>query len=154
MNIPIAVSDMLERRLGRGDALAVAQGIEATLAYMEKRIRGISFQRKLEAKDEPRRELRDELATKQGLAGLNADMSVVKENLAGLKKDVDGLKAGLASQETKLESKFGQLDAKIESRFGRMEKKFTILFGVTIFAVLFVNQNALKVLARVLGLIR
>lgn len=102
MNIPLEVFDLLERRLGREDALAVAKSIEASLTHLEERSKEIAAQRKLEVKEELKRELRDELTTKEDLA--------------------------------------------------KLDKKFTVYFLVTIFAVIFVNQNALEFLARLLRL--
>ena len=115
MNIPLEVYDILERRLGRDDAMAVAKSIEASFSHIEERSREIAIQRKLEAKDELKRELRDELSTKEDLA---------------------------------------KLEGRIEARFERLDKKFTVLFMVMIFTVIFVNQNALEFLARILGLIK
>jgi hypothetical protein len=115
MNIPLEVYDLLERRLGRDDAMAVAKSIEASLTHIEERSREMAVQRKIEAKEELRVELRDELSTKEDLAKLEGAMN---------------------------------------TRFERMDKKFTVLFMVTIFTVIFLNQNALEFLARIIGLIK
>lgn len=104
MQIPLEVYDLLERRLGRDDAMAVAKSIEASLSHIEERGKEIAVQRKLEAKEELKRELREELATKEDLA--------------------------------------------------KLDKKFTVYFLVTIFTIVFLNQDALEFLARLLGLIR
>jgi len=122
VNIPLEVYDLLERRLGRDDAMAVAKSIEASLTHIEERSREIAAQRRLEAKEELRVELRNELATKEDLAKLE----------------------GLLREEI----------AKMDARFERMDKKFTVLFMVTIFTVIFLNQNALEFLARILGLVK
>jgi len=122
VNIPLEVYDLLERRLGRDDAMAVAKSIEASLTHIEERSREIAAQRKLEAKEELRVELRNELAAKE-------DMLAVKEDLA-------------------------KLEGAMNARFERMDKKFTVLFMVTIFTVIFLNQNALEFLARIIGLIK
>jgi len=115
VNIPIEIYDLLERRLGRDDAMAVAKSIEASLTHIEERSREMAVQRKIEAKEELRVELRDELSTKEDLAKLEGAMN---------------------------------------ARFERMDKKFTVLFMVTIFTVIFLNQNALEFLARIIGLIK
>jgi hypothetical protein len=126
MNIPLEVYDLLERRLGRDDAMAVAKSIEASLMHIEERSREMAVQRKIEAKEELRVELRDELSTKEDLAKLEGS---VKEDLA-------------------------KLEGTMNARFERMDKKFTVLFMVTIFTVIFLNQNALEFLARIIGLIK
>lgn len=115
MNLPIEVYDLLERRLGRDDAMAVAKSIEASLTHIEERSREIAAQRKLEAKEELKRELRDELATKEDLAKLEGSL---REDLV------------------------------------KLDKKFSMYFLATIFTVIFLNQNALEFLARILGLIK
>lgn len=126
MHVPLEVYDILERRLGRDDAMAVAKSIEASLTMIEERAKEIAIQRKLEAKDELKRELRDELSTKEDLAKLEGSL---REDLA-------------------------KLEGEMKAGFERLDKKFTILFMMTIFVVIFVNQNALELLARLLGLIR
>lgn len=120
MNIPFEVFDLLEKRLGRDDALAVAKSIETSLSQIEARSKEIAAQRKLEVKDELKRELRDELATKEDIANVRAE----------LKEDIANMRAELA----------------------RLDKKFTVYFLVTIFTVIFLNQNALEFLARLLRL--
>ncbi|MEW6695541.1 MAG: hypothetical protein AB1371_11460 [Pseudomonadota bacterium] len=55
MNLPLEIYDLLERRLGRDDAMAVAKSIEASLTHIEERSREMAVQRKIEAKEELRR---------------------------------------------------------------------------------------------------
>lgn len=126
MNVPIEIYDLLERRLGREDAMAVAKSIEASFEHIEQRSREIAMQRKQEAKQELRVELREELATKEDLAKLGG---ALREDMA-------------------------KLEGKMEAKFERMDRKFTLMFAVTIFTIIFLNQNALEFLARLLGLIR
>ena len=136
MNIPFEVFDLLEKRLGREDALAVAKSIEASLSHIEERSKEIATQRKLEAKDELKRELRDELATKEDLAKLEGSL---REDLAKL--------------EGSLREDLAKLEGRMDARFERLDKKFTVYFLVTIFTVIFLNQNALEFLARLLRLL-
>ncbi|KLR56565.1 hypothetical protein, partial [Diaphorobacter sp. J5-51] len=79
MNLPLEIYDLLERRVGRDDAMALAKSIELSLTHMEERSKEMAAQRKLEAKAELRTELRDELATKEDMAKLQGS---VKEDLA------------------------------------------------------------------------
>jgi hypothetical protein len=120
MNLPIEIYDVLERKLGRDDAMAVAKSIQDSLSHIEERSREIVVQRKMEAKEELKTELRDELATKADIAELIG------------KSDSYATRADLA----------------------KMDKKFTVLWLITIFTVIFLNQNALEFLARLLGLIK
>ncbi|MCS6785467.1 MAG: hypothetical protein NZ524_00320 [Thiobacillaceae bacterium] len=126
MNVPIEVYDLLERRLGREDAMAVAKSIEASLTLIEQRSREIAQSRKQEVKEELKRELRDELSTKEDLAKLEGS---IREEMA-------------------------RLEGRMEARFERLDKKFTVLFMTTIFVVIFLNQEALSFLAGLLGLVR
>ncbi len=133
MNLPLEIYDILERKVGRDDAMAVAKCIEVSLVQMGERSKEMAAQRKLEAKDELRIELRNELATKEDLAKLQGS---VKEDLAKLQGSV---KEDLA---------------KIDARFERMDKKFTNLFLILMFTVIFLNQSALEFLARLIGLVK
>lgn len=111
MNLPLEIFDVLDRKLGRDDAMAVAKSIESSLSHVEEQSREMAAQRKLEVKEELKIELRSELATKEDIARL--ETSIVK-----------------------------------------VDKKFTILWLITIFTVIFLNQNALEFLAKLLGLIK
>ncbi|MFN3958086.1 MAG: hypothetical protein ACK4Q6_11325 [Tepidimonas ignava] len=126
MNLPLEIYDLLERRLGRDDAMAVAKSIEASLTHIEERSREIAAQRKLEAKEELKRELRDELTTKEDLAKLEGSL---REDLA-------------------------KLEGSLREDLVKLDKKFSMYFLATIFTVIFLNQNALEFLARILGLIK
>jgi hypothetical protein len=44
--------------------------------------------------------------------------------------------------------------AKMEFALAKMDKKFTVLWLITIFTVIFLNQNALEFLVRLMGLIK
>lgn len=133
MNLPLEIYDLLERRVGRDDAMAVAKSIEVSLSHIADRSKEMAAQRKLEAKNELRVELRDELSTKEDLAKLEGQMHQLHAMT----------KADLA-----------KLEGQMESRFERMDKKFTLMFAVTIFTVVFLNQNALEFLAKIFGLIK
>ena len=124
--MPLEIYDLLERRLGRDDAMAVAKSIEASLTHIEERSREIAAQRKLEAKEELKRELRDELTTKEDLAKLEGSL---REDLA-------------------------KLEGSLRKDLAKLDKKFSMYFLATIFTVIFLNQNALEFLARILGLIK
>lgn len=122
MNLPIEVFDVFDRKFGREDAIELTKAIESSLTHIEERTYALVTQRKLEAKEELKVELRDELATKADIANLKLEIADVKLDL---KQDI-----------------------------ARLDKKFTVLWLVTIFSVLIVNQNALEFLAKLLGLIK
>ena len=115
MNLPLEIYDILERKLGRDDAMPVAKAIEVSLSHIEEHSYEFANQRKLEAKEELKVELRNELSTKEDLA---------------------------------------KMDGSLRQDLAKMDKKFTVLWLITIFTVIFVNQNTLEFLARILGLVK
>ena len=76
INLPLEIYDILERKLGRDDAMPVAKAIEVALSSIEQRSYDLAAQRKLEVKEELKVELRDELATKADIAELRGEMKV------------------------------------------------------------------------------
>ncbi|GLW61511.1 hypothetical protein Hthe01_18600 [Hydrogenophilus thermoluteolus] len=77
MHVPIEIYDLLEKRLGRDQAMTVAKSIEESLSHIADRSREIAALRKIEVKEELRVELRNELATKE-------DLALFREELAKL----------------------------------------------------------------------
>lgn len=116
MHVPIEIYQLLEDRLGRDEAKKVAESIEASLVHIEERSREIATQRKLEAKDELKQELRDELSTKEDIANLRTEL---KDDIASLRTEMVRMEA-------------------------RLDRKFTILWLITLFVIVFLNQNALS----------
>lgn len=53
-----------------------------------------------------------------------------------------------------LKAEIARLEGKIETEILRLDRKFTIMFIILFFTVIFLNQNALEFMARVLGLIK
>ncbi len=159
MNLPIEIYAFLERRLGQDDAMVVAKSIEASLSHIEERSREIALQRKLEAKEELRIELRNELTTKEDLARLEGTMkedmarleSAVKEDMARLEGT---MKEDMARLEGTMKEDMARLESAVKESIARLDKKFTVLWLTTIFMVIFVNKNALEFLASLLGLIK
>ncbi|PIV92322.1 MAG: hypothetical protein COW45_00080 [Gallionellales bacterium CG17_big_fil_post_rev_8_21_14_2_50_54_146] len=126
MNLPLEIYDILERKLGRDDAMPVAKAIEVSLSHIEKHSYEFANQRKLEAKEELKVELRNELSTKEDLAKMDGS----------------------------LRQEIAKMDGSLRQEIAKMDKKFTVLWLITIFTVIFVNQNTLEFLARILGLVK
>ena len=76
MNLPLEIYDILERKLGRDDAMPVAKAIEVAFDRIDERSYELAAQRKLEVKEELKVELRDELATKVDIAELRGETKV------------------------------------------------------------------------------
>ena len=144
MNLPLEVYDLLERRLGRDDAMTVAKSIEVSLTHIEERSHEIAAQRKIEVKEEIKRELREELATKEDLALLREDMAKMEGSL----------REEMARLEGSLREEMARLEGSLRQDLVKLDKKFSLYFLATIFTVIFLNQNALEFLARILGLIK
>lgn len=119
MNLPLEIYDVLERKLGRDDAMSVAKSIQDSLTLIEDQSREIASQRKLEVKHELKVELRDELVTK-------SDLEAVR----------------LATK------------ADIELSIAKLDKKFTVMWLLTMFLIILINQDALRLMAQLFGLVR
>jgi hypothetical protein len=53
-----------------------------------------------------------------------------------------------------LRAEIQAMEAKIEREILRLDRKFTVLFIILLFTLIFVNQNALEFLLKVLGVIK
>jgi len=56
--------------------------------------------------------------------------------------------------EEKMNTMKVELEGKIEKEILRIDRKFTIMFVILFFTIIFLNQNALEFMAKVLGLIK
>lgn len=63
-------------------------------------------------------------------------------------------KADIARLEGKIETDIARLEGKIEKEILRLDRKFTIMFLILLFTIIFLNQNALEFMAKILGLIK
>ena len=126
MQLPLEVFDLLDKRLGREDALKVSQCIEASLEHVAERSKEIAAQRKLEVKDELRVEMLNELATKADIARLEG-----------------AAKADLA-----------RLEGTVKLELAKQDKKFTTYFVVLLIAFFVTNMETMKFVLNVLGLIK
>ena len=65
----------------------------------------------------------------------------------------DELTKGLATK-ADLQLLKVELEAKIEKEILKLDRKFTILFLILIFAIIFLNKDALEFIARLFGLVK
>ena len=63
-------------------------------------------------------------------------------------------KADLARVEGGLKTDIARLEGEIKIANTQLDRKFTIMFLVLLFTVVFVNQNALEFIGKLLGLIK
>ncbi len=115
----------LQKSLPEEEASRVISAIEVGFDAIEKRAEDVALQKKLELKEE----LTKELITKAEFYG------------------------EIARLEGKIEKEIVRLEGKIENDILRLDRKFTIMFTVLFFTIIFLNQNALEFMAKVLRLI-
>lgn len=113
--------------------MAVAKSIEESLSNVEERSKEIANQRKLEVKEELKFELRDELATKADIAELAGATKADIAELAGATKEAI---------------------AEMKTDIAKFEGKMNVRFVATIAVILFVNKDAIMLLAHLLGLVK
>jgi len=123
--INIELLQLLEDRLGKEEGRRVAEAIEIGLEVIEKKANAVALQKKLELKDE----LSKELASKADIARLEGKIEVVRQEMQTIRQEMQTIKTEL-------------------------DRKFTIMFIILFFTIIFLNQNALEFIFRVLGLIK
>ncbi len=130
----------LQKRLGEEETREIVKALdeafettnkktEETLQRIENKADFLITQKKFELKDE----LTKELATKADIVRLEGEIKALWERFEG---EVKALR-----QEMK--------NIKVE-----LDRKFTIMFIILLFSNIFLNQNALRFIAELLGLIR
>ena len=83
-----------------------------------------------------------------------------EEKIARLEEKVEGLSKRLDRIEARLdriEERLDKMDEEMKTLYialYKLDKKFTILFLILAFLIIFLNQNALKFLFQMLGLLR
>jgi hypothetical protein len=108
---------------------AVDKKIQETLDGVRDKADFLITQKKFELKDE----LTKELATKADIALLKGDIA----RLEGLTKE-----------------NVARLEGEIKTSKVELDRKFTIMFLILLFSIFFVNQNAIKFIAELFGLIK
>ena len=127
--IKIETLQFFEDRLGKEEGRKVAEVLERAYEEMEKKAESLAIQKKLELKDE----LTKELATKEDIARLEGM----------IKSEISRLEGMIKSETLKLENKLTQL-----------EKKFTLMIFALFFVVIFLNQNTIEFILKIINLVR
>jgi uncharacterized protein YdcH (DUF465 family) len=122
INIPMAIYDKLVEKFGKETAIEIAELIEDTQDYLEEKVVEETKKRKIELRDE----LRKELATKE-------DILLVRQEIETVRQELNG----------KIESLRQELKGEIKVL------KMWIFFLGALMVVL--NQNSLEFIARLLG---
>jgi len=116
-----------------------------------------------QTKEELKTELLKEVATKAELENVRLEilsrmdknkaeiLGIIgqnKEELPGIMKQDKAELLGIIKQDK------AELLEKIEIEITRLDRKFTVMFVILFFTIIFLNQNALEFLGKVLGLVR
>ncbi len=101
------------------------------------------------------------LATKGDVAEIKTEIADLRSDIAEvraeLKEDIASTNARIDTLRAELKEDIAELRGEIsrfEARFERLDRKYTLSTAIILFAILFLNQDALAFLARLLGLIR
>ncbi len=144
MEIPYPIFTVLEDHFGREGATKVASGLQQVLTNHETRMIEQVKHAKLEVKDEVKRELVAELATKEDIARLEG---VTKEDIARL----EGVtKEDIATLRGEVKEEIAKLDGKIDTLRSDMKLYFAMVMAV----VVIVNKDAFTLLGQIIGLVK
>jgi len=69
------------------------------------------------------------------------------------KTEIDKIRDEFATKEL-LTEKINYLRAEIKSEFVKLDRKFTLMFIVILFAIIFLNQQAIEFLAKIFGILK
>lgn len=127
--ITIELLQLLEDKLGKEEGRKVVEAINIGLDAIEKKADAVALQKKLELRDELTKELAN-------------------------KADIARLEGKIETDIARLEGKIVWLEEKMEKEILRLDRKFTIMFLILLFTIIFLNQNALEFMAKILGLIK
>ncbi|MFN3598753.1 MAG: hypothetical protein ACK4VK_03325 [Aquificaceae bacterium] len=83
---------------------------------------------------ELKEELTKELVTKAEFYG---EIGLLRQEIQSLRQEMQTLRV--------------ELEAKIEKEILRLDRKFTIMFLILLFAIIFLNKDALEFIARLFG---
>jgi hypothetical protein len=125
----MAIYDKLVEKFGKETAIEIAELIEDTQDYLEEKVVEETKKRKIELRDE----LRKELATKEDILLVRQEMETIRQELNG-----------------KIEAVRQEIEAVRQELKGEIKVlKMWIFFLGALMVVL--NQNSLELIARLLG---
>ena len=140
INIPMAIYDKLVEKFGKETAIEIAELIEDTQNYLEEKVVEETKKRKIELRDE----LRKELATKEDILLVRQEIETVRQEIETVRQELNG-KIESLKQELK-----GEIEALRQEVRGEIKVlKMWIFFLGALMVVL--NQNSLEFIARLLG---
>ena len=181
VTLPIEVYEVLEKNFGKDDAKKVIKSLESVIGeeVINKWHKTKEELREAILKEVPTKaelenvkiELLGEIAglrnkTEKDKAELLGVTEKIQAKLLGrMDKDKVELLGEIAELRNKterdkaellgiIETTKAELIGKFQVEITRLDRKFTIMFVILFFIIVFLNQNALEFMARVLGLIK
>jgi len=146
VNIPIDLYNKIEQSVGKEKAIEVAKLVEDTINYIDERVLEETKKRKIELRED----LRKELATKEDVLlvkeELNGKIETVRQELETVRQELNG----------KIDSVREELNGKIDSLRQELKGEIKVLkmwiffLGALIVAL---NQNSLVFIAKLIGYI-
>jgi len=144
INIPMAIYDKLVEKFGKETAIEIAELIENTQDYLEEKVVEETKKRKIELRDE----LRKELATKEDILLVRQEMETIRQELKGKIEAVrEELKGEIEALRQELKGEIEALRQEVKGEIKVL--KMWIFFLGALMVVL--NQNSLELIARLLG---
>jgi len=137
----------LEKRFGKEEAREIVEVLGASLHEVEKRAQDAleNIQQKADfAITQKKFELKDELAKE-----LATKADVIKLEGA-LRTDIVRVEGEINTARQEIQT----VRHEIEATVVKLDRKFTIMFLVLLFTTIFLNQNSLEFIAKLLGLIK
>ncbi len=119
----------LEEKVGKEQGRKIVEAFVEGLDSIEERAEALAIQKKLELRDELTKELASKADLKALEARLEGRIDVVRQEMQTIRQEMQTIKTEL-------------------------DRKFTIMFIILFFTVVFLNQNALEFMAKVLGLVK
>ena len=149
--IKIETLQFFEDRLGKEEGRKVAEVLERAYEEMEKKAESLAIQKKLELKDE----LTKELATKEDIARLERMIKSETAKSEGMiKSETSRLEGMMKSEISRLEGLIKSETLKLENKLTQLEKKFTLMIFALFFVVIFLNQNTIEFILKIINLVR
>jgi chromosome segregation ATPase len=160
LNLFPDVYDVLEKKFGKDEAKEIVKTLdfalkavdhkaEETVASIKDKADFLITQKKFELKDE----LTKELATKADVAELKG---VFKADIVRLEGEIQTVRQEIQTVRQEIQTVRQEIQTvrqEIKTAKVELDRKYTIMFLVLLFAIVFLNQNALEFIAKLLGLI-
>ncbi|GAB6077924.1 CCDC90 family protein [Hydrogenobaculum acidophilum] len=138
-NIPVSLYEKLTEKFGKETALEIVEVLEDTTEYLEDRVLEETKKRKLELRDE----LRKELATKEDVLLVRQEIETVRQEIETVRQE---LKGEINSVREELKGEINSLRQEIKGEI-KVMKMWIFFLGVLI---VFLNQNTLAFIGKII----